>query len=105
MACQPAVEVGIFLPMTFDALAHAPAFVWKAVQIGNLPVTLLAGDFAVNVTLVIKQHVFSHVIDLDPWSRFLVIEIAVFFLDPRMFDDDVIVTVQTLFHRRNARKI
>lgn len=33
------------------------------------------------------------------------IEVAVFNLDPRMFGNDVVMAVQTLCHRRQAREI
>jgi len=66
MACQPAVKVGIFLPVTLDAFAHTPNFLRQALQVLYLTVTFGAGNFLVNVALVIKQHVFGHIIDFYP---------------------------------------
>jgi hypothetical protein len=66
MACQPAVEVGIFLSVTLNTLTHIPDFLRQALKVLHLSVTFGTGNFAVNMALVIKQHVFGHIIDLYP---------------------------------------
>ena len=66
MTCQPAIHIDIFTVMTFQAHAHSPVFMRQAVQVGNLPVALLASDLTVDVPLVIKQHVFGNIIDFYP---------------------------------------
>lgn len=62
-------------------------------------------DFVINMTLVIKQNMFGHIIDLDPGSRCLGVEVPVFLLDPGMLFDDIVMAVQTLFYRWNAWKV
>ena len=105
MTGQPAINVGILLIMTFQAHPHAPIFVRQSLQVLNQSVAFPAGNFAVDVALMVEQHVFRYVVYLDPGRRGLGVEILVLLLDPGMFFDDVVVAVQTLFHRRNARKI
>ena len=74
-------------------------------QVFNLPVAFPAGNFVVDVALMIEQHVFGHVVHLDPGRGGLGVEILVLLLDPGMFFDDIVMAVQTLFHRRDAREI
>ena len=66
MARQPAVEVGIFLSVTLNTLTHIPDFLWQALKVLHLSVTFGTGYFAVNMALVIKQHVFGYIIDFYP---------------------------------------
>ena len=54
---------------------------------------------------MVEQHVFRYVVYLDPGRGGLGVEIPVLLLDPGMFFDDIVMAVQTLFHRRNAGKI
>jgi hypothetical protein len=49
--------------------------------------------------------VFRYVVYLDPGRGGLSVEILVLLLDPGMFFDDIVMAVQTLSHRRNAREI
>ena len=105
MTGQPAINVGILLIMTFQAHPHAPIFVRQSLQVLNQSVAFPAGNFAVDVALMVEQHVFRYVVYLDPGRGGLGVEIPVLLLDPGMFFDDVVMAVQTLSHRRNAREI
>ena len=105
MTGQPAINVGILLIMTFQAHPHAPIFVRQSLQVLNQSVAFPAGNFAVDVALMVEQHVFRYVVYLDPGRRGLGVEILVLLLDPGMFFDDVVMAVQTLSHRRNSREI
>ena len=91
--------------MAIDALSHAPVFSRQSLGIFDLPVTFLAGYFTVNMTLMIKQDMFGHIIHFDPGGGGPGVEIAVLYLDPRMIGDDVIVAMQAFFHRRYSRVI
>ena len=91
--------------MAFQAHAHAPVFMRQTVQIGNLTVTLLTGDLAVNVPLVIKQHMFGNIIDFYPGRWRIGVKIFVFFFYPGMIRDNIVMAMQTLFHRRHAGMI
>jgi len=91
--------------MAFDTLPHAPALVRQSMQVFNLPMASTAGNFAVDMTLVVEYDMLGYIVDFYPWCRCLGIEILVFFLNPRMFGNDVIMTVQTFFHRGNTRKV
>ena len=91
--------------MAFDAYPHPPVFVGQPVKVLNQSVAFPAGNFAVDMALMIEQHVLGHIIDLDPGGGGLRVEILVLLLNPRMLFDDVVVAVQTLFHRRNSRKV
>ncbi len=74
-------------------------------QVFNLLMASTAGNFAVDMTLVVEYDVLGYIVDFYPWCWCLGVEILVFFLNPRMFGNDVIMTVQTFFHRGNARKV
>ena len=74
-------------------------------QVFNLSMTFPASNFAIDVVLMIEQYMFCYIINFYPGCWSLSIEVAVFNLDPRMFGDDVVMAVQTLFHRRQAREI
>ena len=105
MARQPAINVDILFIVTFQTLPHPPRLVRQPLQIFNLSVTFPAGDLAVDMSLMVEQHMFRHIIDFYPWCRCLGVEIAVFGLYPWMLGDDIVMAVQALFHRRQARKI
>ncbi len=105
MTRQPAIDVGIFLIMTFQAHPHAPIFVRQPLQVLNLPVAFPAGNFTVDMPLMIEQDVLGHIVDFHPGGGGLGVEILMLLLDPGMFFDDIVMAVQTLFHRRNARKV
>ena len=105
MARQPAIDIGVFLVVAFQTHSHPPILERQALQIFNLTVAFQAGDLFVYMALVVEQYVFCHIVYLDPGSRSLGIEIFVLFLDLRVFFNNIIVAVQTLFNRRDAREI
>jgi hypothetical protein len=105
MTGQPTVYIGIFFSMAFNTFPHAPDFSGQTLQILHLAVAFLAGDFAIDVALVVKQHVLGHVIDFHPRCRCFCVEIAVFFFYPGVVGDDVIMTVQAFSHRRHSGEI
>ena len=105
MACQPAIEVGIFLLVTLDALLHAPDFLRQALKFLYLSVAFLTGNFTVDMALVVKQHVLGHIIYFDPGGRRIGVKIFVFLFDPGMVGDNIFVAVQTFFDCRDSRMI
>ena len=100
VACQPAVEVGIFVSVTGDTLTHVPDFLRQALKILHLAVTFGTDNFAVNMALVIKQHVFGHIIDFYPGRRRIGVEVFVFLFYPGVIGNNVFMTVQAFFHCR-----
>jgi hypothetical protein len=105
MACQPAVEVGIFLSVTLDALTHTPNFLRQPLKFLHLTVTFLTGDLAVNMALVIKQHVFGHIIDFYPRRWRIGVKVFVFLFYPGMAGNNIFMAVQAFFHRRYSGMI
>jgi hypothetical protein len=105
VARQPAIDVDILLIMTFQAHPHPPIFVRQPLQVLNLPVAFPAGYLVVDMPLVVEQYMFRYIVNFDPGCRCLSVEIFMLFLDLRVFFDDIVMAVQTLFHRRNAREI
>ena len=93
MTGQPAIHVGIFLVMAFQAHAHSPVFMRQAVQVGKLSVALLASDLAVDVPLVIKQHVFGDIIDFYPRRWCIGVKVLVFLFYPGMVGNNIIMAV------------
>jgi hypothetical protein len=102
MACQPAIHVGVFFKMTRDTLLHVPGFMRQALKILHLPVTFGTGYFAVNVALVIKQHVLGYIVEFYPGCWCVRIEILVLLFDPRVVGNNVVVAMQAFFYRRDA---
>jgi hypothetical protein len=105
VARQPAVEVSTSFSVTFDTFSHAPVFGRQALQVLDVAVTFLTSHFLVDVTLVVEQNVFGYIVNLDPWGRRSGIKVSMFFLDPGMISNNVVVAVQTFLHRREARKV
>ena len=66
---------------------------------------LPTGNLAVDMALMVEEHMLGYVIDFYPGCRCLGVEITVFYLNPRVLGDDVVVTVQAFFHRRHSRVI
>jgi hypothetical protein len=91
--------------VAFDTNPHPPFLGRQPVKVFNQSVAFPAGYFFVDMTLMVEQHVFGHIVHFDPGGGGLRVEILVLLLDPGMLFDDIIVAVQTLFHRGNARKI
>ena len=105
MACQPAVQVGIFLSMTLDALTHIPDFLGQALKVLHLPVAFGTGDFAVNMALVIEQHVLGHIVEFYPRCWRIGVKILVFLFYPGMVGNYIFMAMQTLLHRRYSGMI
>ena len=105
MARQPAIEVGIFLSVARNTLIHVPGLMRQTLQVLHLSVAFGAGNFAVDVPLVIKQYMFGHIIKLYPGRWRFGVEVFVFLFDPGMVGDDIIMAVQTFFHRRDSGMI
>ena len=105
MACQPAVEVGIFLPVTLDTLTHAPYFLRQTLRFPYLSVTFLTGNFLINMALVIKQHVFGHIVDFYPGCWRTGVKIFVFLFYPGMIGNYIVMAMQAFFHRRDSGMI
>ncbi len=105
MTRQPAVKVGIFLSVTLDALTHAPNLLLQALCLLDLTMTFLTGNLVVNMTLMIKQHVFGHVIDFYPWRRCIAVKKFVLLFYPWMFGNNIFMAVQAFFHSRQSGMI
>ena len=57
------------------------------------------------MALVIKQHVFGHIIDFYPGSRRIGVKVFVFLFYPGMVGNNIFMAVQTFFHRRYSGMI
>jgi len=102
---QPAVNIGTFFLVAFEAFAHTPVFSRQTMLVFHLAMTLLAGHFFVDVPLVVEENVLGNVVDFFPWCRAIGIKIAVFFLYPWMLGNDIVMTVKAFLNRRYAREI
>ena len=105
MARQPAIDISIFFIVTLQAHPHAPLFVRQPVKVLDLPVAFPAGNFTVDMALMIEQDMLGYIVNLFPRSGGLGIEVFVLLLNPGVPFDDVVMAVQTEFHRRHSRKI
>ena len=105
MTCEPAVKVGFLFPVAINTESHLEAVAFEPVHFLHRTVAFLAGNFFPYVALMIEQYVLRNVVYFLPRGGRLVVEIPVLFLNPGMIGNDVLVTVQTLFHRRYSWKI
>ena len=105
MTRQPTTDIGIFLFMAFDAHPHLPVLIRQPLQIFDLTVTFAAGNLAVDMSLMIEQYMFGHIVYFDPRGGGLRIEILVLFLNPGVSFYNIVMAVQALFHRGDAREI
>jgi hypothetical protein len=105
MTRQPAVKVGLLFSMAINAKSHLKAVFFEPVHGLHRTVAFLTGDLLLYVPLMVEQYVLRDVEHFLPWSRRFVVEVPVLLLDPRMLGDYVLVTMQTLFHRRDPGKI
>ena len=105
MARQPAIHVGTLFKMTGDTLFHVPNLLRQALEVLHLTMSLRAGDFAVNMALVIKQHVFGYIIKLYPGRRRIGVKVFVFLFYPGVVGDNILMAMQTLFNRRDSGMI
>ena len=104
MARQPTIQIGLFSSMTLNAFPHAPVLIQQPLQVLDLAVAFPAGNLGVDMALMIEQHMLGYVIQLDPGGRGFRVEVIVLLLDLRVIFNDVIMAVQALFHRRDARE-
>ena len=77
----------------------------QALKVLHLSVTFGTGNFAVDMALVIKQHVFGHIIELYPGRWGVGVKVFVFLFYPGMVDNNIVMAVQTFFHRRYSGMI
>ncbi|VTR69650.1 hypothetical protein DESC_770025 [Desulfosarcina cetonica] len=103
MTRQPASDIHAEIPMALDAKAHFEPRALQPIHAADVPVACFAGDVALDVALVIEDHVFGQGEDLDPRGGRIAVEIVVLLLDFRVIGDDVVVAEEALFHRRHAR--
>ena len=103
MTRQPAVHIGVFNAVAVNTEFHVKRFSPDAVKTLDFTMALPARNLFLNVPLVIEQNMFGQVIGFFPGSRGLRIEIPVLFLYPEMIGNNVIVTMQAFFNRRQAR--
>ena len=96
---QPTSEVGVFYLVTVDAKSHFKIDPFDPVHGFHAAVTFLAFDLAVYVALVIKQDMLGQVIDFPPRRGGFCIKISMFFLNPGVIGDDIIMAMETFFNR------
>lgn len=84
---------------------HLEAVTLESVHGLHRTVAFLASKIFPYVSLMIEQYMLWEVVHFLPRGGGLVVEIPVLFLNPGMVGNDVLVTVQTLFHRRYSWKI
>jgi hypothetical protein len=91
--------------MTRDTKFHFKTDTLDAVHGSDCAVALLAGNFPVYMTLVIEQYMFREIVYFIPGRRGFRIVIPVFFLNPGVFWNDILMAMKTFFNRRNSRVI
>ena len=93
MTGQPAAEVGLLLSVTVDAESHQKTVFLESIHGLHLPVTLFAGQFLLNVSLMVEKDKLWNIVYLNPRRWSLGIVIFVLLLNPRKFFYDVVVAI------------
>jgi len=79
--------------MTVNTKSHLEAVTLESVHGLHRTVAFLAGKIFSYVSLMIEQYVLRKIVYFLPWSRRLVVEVPVLFLNPGMIGNNVFVTV------------
>ena len=91
--------------MAINAESNFEAVTLESVLGLHRAVALLTGKILSYVSLMIKQYVLRNIVHFLPRSGDLVVEVPVLFLNPGVVGNDVLVTVQALFHRWQSRVV
>jgi hypothetical protein len=102
VACQPTVQVGLLLLVTFDAEAHLETHPFYPVHGFHCPMALGAGNLLLDMPFVVEDHVLSQVIGLSPRRGRPGIEIPMLLFDLWVIGNNVLVAIEALFHRRHT---
>ena len=93
MTGQPAAEVGLLLSVTVDTESHEETVFLESVHGLHLPVALLAGQFLLNMSLMVEKDKLWNIVYLNPRRWSLGVVIFVLLLNPRKFFYDVVVAI------------
>jgi hypothetical protein len=104
MTCQPAIQVGLFFPVTLDAKSHLKSYLVEPVHGLYRTMARLALYLLFDVPFVIEKDMLREISDFDPRDRCPAIEVLVLLLDFRMIGDHIPMTVEALFYGRHTRK-
>jgi hypothetical protein len=104
VACEPAIQISLFLLVARDAEAHFELRILEAIHGLHLAVALFAKDLLLDVPFMVEKHVLRQIVHFDPGRGCLGIEIPVLLFDLRVIGDDVLVTVETFFYRGDSWK-
>lgn len=104
VACQPAVDLSIFLLVAGNAKTHLKVHGSQPVHGLHLAVAVAAFQLTPeDVRLVVELHIIGHVIDLNPGHWGIGIIVLSFFNNLRVLGNDIFVAEETLLHRRQPR--
>ena len=84
---------------------HLEAVTIESVHGLHRTVAFLASKIFPYVPLMIKQYMLGKVVHFLPRCGGLAVEVPVLFLNPGMFGNNILVTVQTLLHRWQSRVV
>jgi len=91
--------------MAVNTESHLEAVTLESVHGLHRTVALLTGKVFPYVSLMIEQYMLRKIVHFLPRGGGLVVEVPVLFLNPGMVGNNVLVTVQALFHRWQSRVI
>jgi hypothetical protein len=99
VACQPAVDLRFFLPVTGDAEVHLELLVLQAIHRLHLAMASRTIKFGpLNMGDVVKKNKVRNPEYSDPGHGLLRINVGFFFLDFRMSRDYILVAEKTFLH-------
>ncbi len=104
MARQPAVELRSPLPVAVDAETHLEIDRNKPVQGAHRTVAFGAVEFGpLDMGDVVEEDKVRNPVNPDPRNRLSAIKMLLFLYDLGVMGNDVLMTVEALFHRGNPR--
>ncbi len=87
--------------MTSDTKFHSKTDTFDSIHGSDCAVALLAGDFTIDMALVIEQYMLRKIVYFSPGRGGFGIIIPVYLLNPGVFCNDILVAMKTFFYRRN----
>ena len=103
MACEPAVELRLSLPVAIDAETHFKIHRDQTIEFLNVSMALDTIHLASNMQLVIEFNMIRNIKDSNPRYRCLRVEVPPLLHDLGVLRNNRAVAEKALLNRRNAR--
>jgi hypothetical protein len=100
---KPAIQVGLFFPVTFYAKSHFKFLAFESVRPCNISMAGFTLDFFFDVAFMVEHDMLRHIKHLFPRRGGPGLKIMMFFSDFRVVCNNIFVAKQAFFNRWNSR--